>query len=68
MQKGLITILTPCYNTGNILYRLLDSILMQDYPSVEMFAINDGSSDNTESVIKSYIPKFENEFNSTKRV
>lgn len=60
MQKGLITILTPCYNTGNILYRLLDSILMQDYPSVEMFAINDGSSDNTESVIKSYIPKFEN--------
>lgn len=60
MQKGLITILTPCYNTGDILHRLLDSILMQDYPSVEMYAINDGSCDNTEIVIKSYIPKFEN--------
>lgn len=60
MQKGLITILTPCYNTGDILHRLLDSILMQDYPSVEMYAINDGSCDDTEMVIKSYIPKFEN--------
>ena len=58
MQKDLVSILTPCYNTGTILYRLLDSILMQDYPFIEMFTINDGSTDNTEEVIKSYIPKF----------
>ena len=55
MQKGLVSILTPCYNTGSIVHRLLDSILAQDYPSIEMFAINDGSTDNTEVVIKSYI-------------
>lgn len=59
MQKDLVTILTPCYNTGVILHRLFDSILMQDYPLIEMFAINDGSTDNTEETIKSYIPKFE---------
>lgn len=59
MQKGLVSILTPCYNTGSIVHRLLDSILAQDYPSIEMFAINDGSTDNTEVVIKSYIPRFE---------
>lgn len=59
MQKDLVSILTPCYNTGSIVHRLLDSILMQDYPFVEMFAINDGSTDNTEEIIKSYIPKFE---------
>lgn len=58
MEKNLISILTPCYNTGNLLSRLLDSILMQDYPSVEMYAIDDGSSDNTAEVIKNYIPKF----------
>ena len=57
--KGLVSIVTPCYNTGAILHRLFDSILSQDYPSIEMYAINDGSSDNTEDVIKSYIPKFE---------
>ena len=59
MQKDLVSILTPCYNTGAILYRLLDSILLQDYPFIEMYAINDGSKDNTEEVIISYIPKFE---------
>lgn len=58
MQKGLVSIITPCYNTGSIVHRLLDSILEQDYPSVEMFAIDDGSTDNTPDVIKSYIPKF----------
>ena len=59
MQKSLVSILTPCYNTGAIVHRLFDSILAQDYPSIEMYAINDGSNDNTEDVIKSYIPKFE---------
>lgn len=58
MIKDLVSILTPCYNTGKLLYRLLDSILMQDYPYVEMFAIDDGSSDDTSEVIKAYIPKF----------
>lgn len=59
MQKGLVSIITPCYNTGTIVHRLLDSILIQDYPFVEMYVIDDGSSDNTKSVIKSYIPKFQ---------
>ena len=59
MQKGLVSIITPCYNTGSIVHRLLDSILEQDYPSVEMFAIDDESTDITPEVIKSYISKFE---------
>lgn len=59
MEKGLISIITPCYNTGKYIHRLLDSILNQDYQSVEMFAIDDGSTDNTSEIIKSYIPKFE---------
>ena len=56
--KGLVSIVTPCYNTSALLHRLFDSILAQDYPHIEMYAINDGSIDNTEEVIKSYIPKF----------
>lgn len=58
MQKELVSILTPCYNTGALVHRLLDSVLMQDYPQVEMFCIDDGSTDNTREVIESYIPKF----------
>lgn len=59
MAKQLVSIITPCYNTGKLLHRLFDSILRQDYPFVEMYAINDGSTDETEFVIKSYIEKFE---------
>lgn len=59
MSASIVSIITPCYNTGSIVHRLLDSVLMQDYPNIEMFCINDGSTDNTEEVINSYIPKFE---------
>ena len=57
-QYPLVSIITPCYNTGNLVNHLLDSILMQDYPNVEMFAINDGSTDNTCEVINNYITRF----------
>ncbi len=59
MQEGLVSVITPCYNTGEIIHRLLDSILKQDYPSVEMLVVDDGSTDNSKKVILSYIPLFE---------
>lgn len=58
MQKGLVSILTPCYNTGKYIHRLLDSILYQTYPYIEMFVIDDGSTDDSKAIIYSYIPKF----------
>lgn len=59
MQKGLVSLLTPCYNTGHLIHRLLDSVLAQTYPNIEMFVIDDGSTDNSEQIIKSYISRFE---------
>lgn len=59
MKQGLVSIITPCYNTGGIVHRLLDSILEQDYPYVEMYAVDDGSTDNTFEVLNSYKPRFE---------
>lgn len=58
-KKGLVSILTPCYNGSIFIHRLLDSILEQTYNEIEMFVINDGSIDNTEEIVISYIPKFE---------
>lgn len=58
MVANLVSIITPCYNTGKYLPTLLKSILFQDYPHIEMIAIDDGSIDNTAEVIKSYIPQF----------
>lgn len=59
MNQSLISLLTPCYNTGKYIHRLLDSVLLQDYPNVEMIVIDDGSTDNSADVIKGYIPKFQ---------
>ena len=58
-KRDLVSIVTPCYNTGAYLHRLLDSVLHQTYPSIEMFVVDDGSSDNSAEVVESYIPKFE---------
>ena len=58
MEKK-VSILTPCYNGEDLIWRLLDSILNQTYPCIEMFVIDDGSTDDSASVIQSYIPRFE---------
>lgn len=59
MKKGLISVITPCYNTAHLVSRLLDSILMQDYPLVEMFVVDDGSTDNIKDVAEIYKDKFQ---------
>lgn len=59
MEKGLVSILTPAYNSGTFIARLLKSVLSQTYPNVSMLIIDDGSTDNTEDVVRSFIPLFE---------
>lgn len=58
LVKGLVSIVTPCYNGEKLIYRLLDSVLRQDYPNVEMFVVDDGSTDATKNVIEKYIEQF----------
>lgn len=58
MRKNLVSVITPCYNSAKFVHRLLDSILMQTHLDVEMFTIDDGSTDDTSRVIQSYIPRF----------
>lgn len=58
IKQGLVSIITPCYNGEKLIHRLLDSILSQDYPSIEMIIVDDGSKDKTHYVIENYINKF----------
>ena len=57
-NKGLVSLLTPCYNAGHLIGRLLDSVLSQTYPRVEMVVIDDGSTDCSAEIINSYVQKF----------
>jgi len=54
----LISIITPSYNCGNYISRLLESVLGQSYPNIEMFVCDDGSTDNTKEIVCSYEEKF----------
>jgi glycosyltransferase involved in cell wall biosynthesis len=61
MNKGpLVSIITPCYNGAQYLQRFLDSILSQTYCHIELIFVNDGSTDNTETILLSYKKTFEN--------
>jgi glycosyltransferase involved in cell wall biosynthesis len=59
MIKDLVSIITPCHNSAEFIEKLFSTILFQTYPSVEMFCIDNASTDNTAEIIKFYIPKFE---------
>ena len=58
MQKRLVSILTPMYNTGKYVHRLLDSVLSQDYPCIEMVVMDDGSTDGSLAVVEGYAARF----------
>lgn len=58
-MKPLVSIISPCYNGESYISKFLDSILNQTYQCIELFLINDGSTDNTENIIHSYKKQFE---------
>lgn len=59
MKNPLVSIITPCYNGDKYVNKLLDSVLAQTYSPIELIAVNDGSTDNTQEVLESYKTKFE---------
>ena len=54
---SLVSIIIPCYNQASYLEETLYCILQQDYSNWECILVNDGSIDNTESVILPWLVK-----------
>lgn len=52
MQEDLISIIVPAYNAESFLQRAVQSIMVQTYQNLEVLVINDGSTDNTELIVK----------------
>lgn len=57
--KGLVSVISPCYNVGAVINRFLESILLQTYRRIELILVDDGSTDNTKDVIESYRHRLE---------
>lgn len=49
-----ISVIIPVYNTEEYLPRCLDSIINNDYKELEIICVNDGSTDNSLSVLRKY--------------
>lgn len=54
MDQPLVTVLMPVYNCEKHLKDAIDSILNQTYSNFHFLIINDGSTDQSESIIFSY--------------
>ena len=50
----MVSIIMPTYNRAHILPRAIESVLNQSYQNFELIIIDDGSSDDTYRVMKSY--------------
>ena len=55
MKNEKISIIIPVYNTEKYVEKSINSILNQSYKNIELIIINDGSTDNSEKIIKRII-------------
>jgi len=53
-SQPLVSVLMPVYNAEKHLREAVDSILNQSYRNVEFVIVNDGSTDGSEDIIRSY--------------
>jgi glycosyltransferase involved in cell wall biosynthesis len=52
-----VTVVIPCYNQGHFLRTAIDSAVRQTYGEVEILVVDDGSTDDTAKVARSYGPQ-----------
>lgn len=52
-----VSIIVPCFNQAEFLSETLESVLAQTYSDWECIIMNDGSTDNTESIALSFVNK-----------
>lgn len=52
--EPLVSVVVPTYNRAGIIGETIENIFQQTYPNIELIIVDDGSTDNTESVLKSY--------------
>ncbi|MBI2723274.1 MAG: glycosyltransferase family 2 protein, partial [Bacteroidetes bacterium] len=46
-----ISFITPCYNDGDTIEKLIKSLVDQDLSDIEIIVVNDGSTDNSKIIL-----------------
>lgn len=60
MEKKVVSIVIPVYNTEQYLKECMDSALQQDYPFLEIILVDDGSQDGSPILCDQYAGQFAN--------
>ena len=56
-MDALVSIIVPVYNVEVYILDCLNSIFAQDYTTIEVIAINDGSTDTSLEILNNYAAK-----------
>lgn len=54
MKGPLVSVIIPTYDRSSIIGRTIENVLQQTYSNIEIIVVDDGSTDDTQSVLKSY--------------
>lgn len=55
-NNGLLSVIIPAYNADRYLAEAIDSVLTQSYDPLELIVVDDGSTDSTAEVARSFGP------------
>lgn len=53
-KQPLVSICIPAYNAAHFIYDCINSLINQSYQNLEIIIVNDGSNDDTLSILKSF--------------
>jgi glycosyltransferase involved in cell wall biosynthesis len=65
MKDPIVSVIIPTYNRAYLIERAIQSVLNQTYHNFEIIIVDDGSTDNTEEVIKKFL-KYDKRINYIK--
>lgn len=52
--RPLVSVIIPTYNRAGLIGEAIENVLQQTYANIELIVVDDGSTDDTQSVLRSY--------------
>jgi len=57
LKPPLVSVIIPAYNAEKFIAKTLESVLSQTYQNIEILVVDDGSTDTTAEIVKSFAQK-----------